>query len=378
MACVVIRLALLGLSSYSEALVVSLLARSDQFQPAARNASVSPAAPEGSEIIKGSDCGSVNKIIPMYQTAAEVGKLAGNAKGAMARASSAVEAIARAKTRAGEVAKALTETGELPQRVKLAADAADEAAAAATDASTALQTSLESFNGLASGSAMSGADVAETDKVELTKLTDKATAAAKTAEEAAAQVLEKIKEAEDEAMSHTASAAKLLQGLVDKADPLLKEMADVALKSEFAVKDAAPVVAKADEVASKIDTAASEAGDQAPVYEALKYGMVSEQTSVTEQQEAVTAGIEPVKAAATSLKGQIDKFRGVVAHIEGGAAIPSGQDGMVVQSQEIAAAEVALDEASRALSKLKGKVKTLIKRQGRLQSEIDKAKQKVL
>merc|ERR1711879_1058732 len=105
------------------------------------------------------------------------------------QATAAAEAVARAKTRAEEIAAALSNDGELPEGIKLASEAADEKATAATEASTALETNLDTFNGKVSGSAMSGADVEATDKTELTKLTEEANAAAKAAYAAAERVL---------------------------------------------------------------------------------------------------------------------------------------------------------------------------------------------
>merc|ERR1719482_703366 len=143
-------------------------------------------------------------------------------------------------------------------------------------------------------------------------------------------------------------------------------MADVAQKSEFAVGDAKPIVTKAEEVATKIETKAADAAEQAPVWEALKGSLEGEKTGVTEQQDAVTAEIEPLNTAAAALTEKVDPLKKEAAAAAGGAALKS-------QTADLVAAEAAQDEAEAALLKTKDKVKTLVKRQGRLQKQVEEA-----
>eukprot|EP00929_Paragymnodinium_shiwhaense_P013625 TRINITY_DN121467_c0_g1_i1.p2 TRINITY_DN121467_c0_g1~~TRINITY_DN121467_c0_g1_i1.p2 ORF type:complete len:360 (+),score=163.06 TRINITY_DN121467_c0_g1_i1:63-1142(+) len=336
-----------------------------------KNGREEPEEPEGSELIKGPDCGHANVVVPMYRKAAEAGSAAGVAQGAITAATAAAEAVTVAKTRADEIAAAIG-GDEVPKGIELAGTSAEEAGTKATEAATALQTSLDTFKTKVSGSDMAGSDVSSSDTSELKKLTDEANTAAKDAQEAADRLFLKAKEEKAKAMQDTAKAAKLITEFVEKAKPVMAEAADVAQKSKHATDDVDVLLEKTADVLTKLDDkiADEETGDQKPVWEAFKAGVEAKNDALSDAKDAVLAEIDPVNTAAGTLEEKV----GPLAEA---AETAAGGDSIFTTAGELAEAETALDDAEMAISKLKGEAKTMMENQAKFEEKLKTAEEKL-
>merc|ERR1719409_502798 len=135
-------------------------------------------------------------------------------------------------------AKALGEKvgldGKIPESVKLAAEVAEKAGKAASEAAAKLGTTTDTFKGKFDDFAKA---VSDDDMIKIKKETEETTVAAQDAIDAAGRVLEKAAKAKEDAMKNSAGAVKLIESTTAETDKLAKQAQEISQKSEHAVKD---------------------------------------------------------------------------------------------------------------------------------------------
>jgi len=324
--------------------------------------------PADSKTIDGPDCGHVKQIIGKWQKASKVGKLAGSAQGAVMAASAAASAAEAGAKKARELGKEIDKDGKVPDVIESVAKKAEEAGKKATKESTELETELKSFKSTVSGSEISGSDVKDKDMVKLRELTEKVIVATKDAKEAGGDAMDRAEAAKKDALEDSAKAVKMIQSRVDKSSSVLKEAKSASEKANTAVGDAEHKVKGVESTVKDLEKKEKDAGDQAPVWKALK-------TNLDDTAKAVTEAAKPVKEF--DIKTPIDALDKAIAPLESaskkaaaGAVIPS-------VSKDLDTARAAEDDLKLALEKLKAKVKTLKSRESRMDSKLEEAEKKL-
>jgi len=329
-----------------------------------------PKTPEYSKLIKGPDCGHVKQIIGKYSKAAKVGKLAGSARGVITQADIAAGKVDAAVSRAKEMGKSLTKDGELPKAIKDSIASAEKAAKEASKASATLDTELETFKKKVSGSDISGADVTDEDLVKLKKAADAAKDAGGAAFASAERVLSKAKETEDAAKEKSEQSTGRVRVLISTAEPLLEKLPKAAQEAGWAVDKADAATKKADDTLKKVEGKIKDAKDQKPVWEALKDGIKGHVDGVKDMKD-------PMKKATTAVTDADKALQGAMKPLKKASETAAGGGVVSEISEDLTKAEKAIDEANQALTALKGKQESLVKSQGRLEAELDKAEKKL-
>lgn len=328
------------------------------------------AEPADSKAIEGPDCGHVKQVIRKWRKAASVGQVAGEARAAITSADAAAGRAAAAAGHAREIGTAIGKGGELPEGIKLSAESAEQAAKAATSASTALETELETFKSKTSSSGFSGSAVDDSDMVSLRESTSAAKEAAASAIDASELALKKAEDAQEAATKSSQKVARLVAAILDASDPVLKDAAAAAQKATWAADRADRIVSNAQDTVKAVEGKMAKAGDQKPVWEALKTELESTADGVKEAKDALTKAAADVTTAVGTLKEKLIPLKEAGESVAGGGITSE-------MTAEIAAAEAALDSAKESLAALEAKRQTMTKRESRLQVKLQDTMKKL-
>eukprot|EP00927_Polykrikos_kofoidii_P067639 TRINITY_DN63083_c0_g1_i1.p1 TRINITY_DN63083_c0_g1~~TRINITY_DN63083_c0_g1_i1.p1 ORF type:complete len:401 (-),score=117.22 TRINITY_DN63083_c0_g1_i1:132-1271(-) len=328
------------------------------------------AVTEDSAVIEGPDCGKARHVLPKYQKASKVGKVAGAAQGALSNAAAAAAAATIAATHAKEIGVAVNGTGDMPLAIDLAAKAAEDAAGIATAASETLETKLQTFEAKAASTDFSGSAIEAGDMVELKTLTQDVIDASKAANDAAARVTAKAKTVQADAVKTTQGFARKIAQAMHAAKPMVSEMANIGQKATWAVKDSQAIVAEADAVLTKLDAAKENASEQAPVWEAVKYNVSTRKGNLTTAAAALSAAVSELDVNATALKEKLEPLEIAASKAAGGSPVLDA-------SEALGAAEQAKQEAEQSLSTVMAKMAAVTKRQSSVKEAVKAAEKKL-
>jgi len=328
--------------------------------------------PADSDTIEGPDCGHVRKIIGQWGHAKKVGQYAGLARAAVSAADKAATNTDNSVDRAEKVGKEISEDGEVPSSISGAADFAADASKEATKLATELDTKLIGFKDSASNSEFSGEDVSSTDMQELKELTQDTNAAAVAANKAGALVIEKAEAAKKDALKNSGKALKLIKAVVEEGEPLVKEGKEIEQKVGWAKDKADTKVEEATALVVKIKKKAAKSDEQAPVFEALAADVEAKAASVKD-------GKDSLNLAITDLETAISALDDAVAPLKAAAEKGDGGDTTAVlnEAESVAPGETAVGDADAAISKVKGRAKTMMDRMERLDDAVAKAEKKL-
>lgn len=317
--------------------------------------------PADSKTIEGDDCGNVQQITTKWAKAKKVGGLAGKAKAAAL----AADKEAKNTEDAVKAAKALGEKvgldGKIPESVKLAAEVAEKAGKAASEAAAKLGTTTDTFKGKFDDFAKA---VSDDDMIKIKKETEETTVAAQDAIDAAGRVLEKAAKAKEDAMKNSAGAVKLIESTTAETDKLAKQAQEISQKSEHAVKDVDTMVKKSKAAAKKVDDKMKDAKEQKPVWEAYKADLEGREKEAEDAGKAVTDQIKKLGDATKDMGDKAKTLKDVKDKAQSTPALALGQQ------KNIDAAEESIRKTESELDFLKGKVGSMYKATKRLEAKI--------
>jgi len=257
-----------------------------------------PKEPADSEIVEGPDCGHVSSVIGKFSKSAKVGKLLGQASGAVGQADSASDTADSAAEKAKDLAKAAAKVGGA--EFKAAEDAAKDAKKAsedATSASTDLQSQYDKVKDSLGETDGAGYGAKDADVTELKDMKKKAVAATKKALSSAENALKRGEAAKQAALKNADAAVEVI-GVVSKAAAKkVKESKEFQQKAKFVADDAKKYAEKAKEVLGKVEKKVDDAGDQKPVWEALHGNLDAEIGDLEEKADELETKIDDLKTA---------------------------------------------------------------------------------
>lgn len=328
--------------------------------------------PPDSETIEGPDCGNVQQVIAQWGKAGKVGAAAGKAAAAVSAATAAAGQLSVAIEHAEGVGEVLAgDGGEAPESITMAVEKTGGTAKDALDsASAALETELEAFKALASGSEMAGADVEATDLVKLKELTEETVHAAKAAEGAAADIEAKAASAREKALASTETTLRLIKKALAEAEPALEEATDITQKLQWAIDDATAVVTKAEELVPKLEELAASGDEPDPVVEAFAGNVQLKVDAVKESTEELTPMVESLPGEAEALKEEVTKLQEAQQMAAGGATLPTVSD-------TLNSLEAALITVEESISTIKADVRNMVARQKKLAAAVEEGEAKV-
>jgi len=236
---------------------------------------VLPPCMANSEIIPGNDCGHVSEVIPKFQKSTLVGNLQGKATNTISDADTAATGAEAAAKMAKEAAKLADAVGGkaaegAADQAEDAAEKAEKLASKATEASGALETSLDDMK--THDLKKTGPYAMPEKKIQdLKKKTADAISAKAAADQAAKVALEEASDAQKIMLKSAEGALKLITTIVDATEKTLEEAKELKQNATWAVKDVKTLGKPVDELKDKVQKNIDdeEHKDQKPVFEAI-------------------------------------------------------------------------------------------------------------
>lgn len=236
---------------------------------------VLPPCMANSEIIPGVDCGHVSEVIPKFQKSTLVGNLQGKATNTISDADMAASSAEDAAKMAEEAAKMAKDVGGkaaegAAKEAESAAGKAKDMATKATEASGALETSLDDMK--THDLKKTGPYAMPEKKIQdLKKKTVAAASAKANADQAAAVALEEASDAQEIMLKSAEGALKMITAIVDDTEKVLEEAKELKQNASWAVKDVKTLEKPVDELKDKVQKNIDdeEHKDQKPVFEAI-------------------------------------------------------------------------------------------------------------
>jgi len=258
---------------------------------------VLPPCMADSQIVPGTDCGHVSKVVPKFMKSSAVGKLQGEATNTIAtgdRAAADATDAANAAKDAAEMAKAVggKAADGAAKDAEDAAKAAEKASDEASIAAGELQTELEQ---------MKGTDLSETGPYDMPEKNIQATKKKKAnslsktaaANSAAATALKEASDAQETMLKSAEGALKLISKIVKDTSANIELAKTLKQNATWAVKDVATLAKAVEELKDELDKKINDKKhkDQKPVFQAIYDNLDRE--------------MEGAKTAATDLKAHV-------------------------------------------------------------------------
>lgn len=286
------------------------------------NADVVPAKLADSEIVEGNDCGNVKVVVPKWQKSSKVGKIAGAATNAMTGAERAAAAATAAQEKAVAAAEQASAVGGAAadgaaEDANAAADKAGEASTKAMEASEDLSNELDSMKGNINEKPYELDDAALS---AVKKKSEKAKQASKAAMKAVEVALKEAKDAQTEALNSAEAALKMITELSEKSDKALELSSETKQEAQWAINEATKTLEAADEVVSELNSKIDEnEGDQAPVFEGIKEGLLAATESCDLAKEALKSSLPDLADKITAAEEAAQPITDMKEDMAGGA-----------------------------------------------------------
>lgn len=330
-----------------------------------------PKEPADSEIVEGPDCGHVKSVIGKFTKSAKVGKLLGEASGAVTQADSASETADSAAKKAKKLAEAASKVGGA--EFKAAEKAAEDATTAgedATAASTDLQTQYDKVKDSLGETDGAGYGAKDEDVAELRTLKTKAVTATKTALSSAENAIKRGEKAKQAALKNADAAVELLKTVSKDAAAKIKEATNFGQKAKFVADDATKYAEKAKAVVGKVEEKMNDeaTGDQKPVWEALKGNMDAEVEALGESVTELEGKIDDMKAASDDLDGRAKPLN---------AALEKAPEGVTEMQKEVGECETATTKLGEAIEAVQLDAQSVTKKQKAVEAIVAEAEGKL-
>eukprot|EP00746_Dinoflagellata_sp_MGD_P161512 gnl/MRDRNA2_/MRDRNA2_88692_c0_seq1.p1 gnl/MRDRNA2_/MRDRNA2_88692_c0~~gnl/MRDRNA2_/MRDRNA2_88692_c0_seq1.p1 ORF type:complete len:421 (-),score=156.03 gnl/MRDRNA2_/MRDRNA2_88692_c0_seq1:11-1273(-) len=342
---------------------------------------VKPPCMANSEIIPGVDCGHVSEVIPKFQKSHLVGKLQGEATNMISDADAAANEAEEAAKSAKAAAKMAKDVGGKAAKgaAKQAEDAAKKAedlATKATEASGALETSLDD---------MKTHDIKDTgpyampEKKIQTLKKDKVAAATATAaaKQGAAVALEEAADAQEIMLKSAEGALKLISAIVDETNKVVETAKELKQNATWAVKDVKTLDKATDELKEKVQKNIDdeEHEDQKPVFEAIYDNLDTEmsgaKTAAQDLNKLVVNDNADLPKAIKKCEDKIEPLAELKLEMERTGLPP---DSIGKSMGKVKKSDEALKELKEAMFAVDQGVKSCVKRMKRVGRSADKAK----
>jgi hypothetical protein len=334
-----------------------------------------------SEIIPGTDCGHVSKIVPKFAKSTKVGKLQGESTNQISTTDTAAknaEDAAQAARDAAELAKAVGGKAAegAAKDAEDAATKADELATKATEASGALDTEL----GNAKNEDLSKTGPYAMPETIISKLKKKkaaAASAAAAADQGAAVALEEAADCQKEMLKSAEGALKLISKVVADTTATIELAKELKQNGTWAVKDVQTLDKAVDDLRDELDKKIDdkEHEDQKPVFEGIDSNLAREMTGAKEAATDLKSKVVDSGDLPSKIKDAEDKVKPLAETELEMKRTGLPPDNIGKSMGKISECETALKALKEQMFLVDQGVKSCVKPMKRVDKQVKKAKE---
>lgn len=153
---------------------------------------------------------------------------------------------------------------------------------------------------------------------------------------------------------------------------MVKEGKKIEQKVGWAKDKADKRIEEADALVPKIKSKGKKSDEQEPVYVALAEEVKAKASSLTDSKESLNQAIGDLEKAITAAEDAISPLKEAAEKGDGGDSVA-----VLNEAENVAPGEESVGDLDAAISKVKGRAKTMMERMERLDKAIEKGEKKI-